>query len=318
MDKKYFSLKYCNMKYMNLNWLDLDIDFILGNITKPRRNFLDRLENNSLNNSEAQAYFRELITISNSDKRIQNIRDFSEEMKKKYPNSNECFNRNMLGKLGEEAVKSYLGDLITDVDYKIYKKNGDGKTDFRLRQFRDIFIQVKTRQGDINDIQWEINQEEINKNRALVCVYAKEKLYDIQNEYNLIIAGFIPKELLNKHSFKVDELLCGSGLSKYLELVINTQIENNASYLEGIKKLIIQNPNVFIRNPCIDITNLKTDDVDINKIKVTEYDFNNLDWTFSLEGSTSFRKINFEGMLNIKFERKINQITYKLNYTPSN
>ncbi len=82
----------------------------------------------------------------------------------------ETFEKNFIGKLGEEAVKSRLNQFVTEVDYTI-KKGGDNKVDFKLTSGLSISgIQVKTRNGIYDTVKWSISKEEIEENNFLVCM----------------------------------------------------------------------------------------------------------------------------------------------------
>lgn len=66
-----------------------------------------------------------------------------------------------------------LGDTVTAVNYEL-KQRGDGKVNFTPSGHSDIGIQVKARTGSPNDIEWFIDAEEIQRNRALVCFLIQE------------------------------------------------------------------------------------------------------------------------------------------------
>jgi hypothetical protein len=84
-----------------------------------------------------------------------------------------------------------------------------------------IRIQVKTRQGQFGQIEWSISQEEIKKNAVLVCILSQEKISVTQNEYHLVLAGFLPTNMTTvrggKARVKINELLYSGGLRSYLE-----------------------------------------------------------------------------------------------------
>lgn len=112
-----------------------------------------------------------------------------------------------IGKIGEEAVKIYLNDLITEVDYEIYDY-GDGGLDFALKNHKNIGIQVKTKTLNrvtckhiykhnltyddiytkidlyesapdrVNNIMWTISQKEINQNQVLICILLRNRSQD--------------------------------------------------------------------------------------------------------------------------------------------
>ncbi|WP_254449381.1 tetratricopeptide repeat protein [Anabaena sp. UHCC 0253] len=131
---------------------------------------------------------------------------------------------NFKGKLGEEVVKSRLGDFVTEVDYE-KRKGGDGKVDFTLTSDSSIGIQVKTRYGNFDKVQWSIDREEIEKNAVLVCILCQEEFSETEKEYSLIVAGFLPTNIIkssgDKTLVRIDELLYPGGLRGYLESLVS-------------------------------------------------------------------------------------------------
>ncbi|MDJ0519570.1 MAG: hypothetical protein QNJ74_26005 [Trichodesmium sp. MO_231.B1] len=114
-----------------------------------------------------------------------------------------------IGKIGEESVKQYLGELISDIDYELYEWGDDGK-DFYLASNKSVGLQVKTTCFDRtwentfysdlyrcgfseddyfdlkedfyrnlehdkcekvlkNKIKWQINKQELSKNQ--ICIF---------------------------------------------------------------------------------------------------------------------------------------------------
>jgi hypothetical protein len=208
--------------------------------------------------------YTELVKIDLDFGESMNLEHFCEEMVDKYDGTRtiwvngiryrnkEAYASHMFGKLGEEAVKRCLGDLITDVDYKIYP-HGDGGIDFRLVPKNEIGIQVKTipvyrfpegyeitghdymsQSGRVRDLVWKIPTETINKNKVLICVLMlncvqgdllKSKRYDGET-YDFVIAGFKPTKDINKednllinnfYNLKIKDLLYGGGIPGYLK-----------------------------------------------------------------------------------------------------
>ncbi|WP_371718568.1 GUN4 domain-containing protein, partial [Anabaena sp. UHCC 0204] len=183
--------------------------------------FIQRLKSGELLHCEKEGQHSELTVISGE--RLKQLRDFCWEMankfKQQYDVKNIFFN-NMKGKLGEEVVKIRLGDFVTEIDYE-KRIGGDGKIDFTLTSDSSIGIQVKTRYGYFDKVQWTIDREEIEKNAVLVCVLCQEEFSDMEKEYGLIIAGFLPTNMMKSTGDKtlvgIDELLYPGGLRGYLE-----------------------------------------------------------------------------------------------------
>lgn len=165
----------------------------------------------------------ELILISGE--KLKKLYNFSFKMAYKYKNKDlsnieNIFKNNAKGKLGEVALKALLADFITEVNYD-ETFGGDGKVDFTLTSNSKIGIQVKTRHGQIDTVEWSISKEEVEKNSVLVCMLTLENVTSEQREYNVVSAGFLPtsliKEDLNKLSFTIDELLYSGDLYSYLK-----------------------------------------------------------------------------------------------------
>jgi hypothetical protein len=187
--------------------------------------FIQRLKSGDLLYCEKEGQHSELTVISGD--RLKQLRDFCWEMankfKQQYDVKNIFFN-NMKGKLGEEVVKIRLGDFVTKVDYEKYS-GGDGKIDFTLTSDSSIGIQVKTRYGYFDKVQWTIDREEIEKNSVLVCILCQEEFSETEKEYGLIIAGFLPTNMIksaaNEAIVEIDELLYPGGLLGYLESLVS-------------------------------------------------------------------------------------------------
>jgi tetratricopeptide (TPR) repeat protein len=170
----------------------------------------------------------------------------------------DVFINNMKGKLGEEVVKIRLGDFVTEVDYE-KRIGGDGKIDFTLTSDSSIGIQVKARYGNFDTIKWSISQEEIEKNAVLVCILIQEEVSEAQSKYNLILAGFLPTNIIKSAGVKafvgIDELLYPGGLRGYLDSLIGDEVEEYIKFADkcfynGDYKGIIENFNQALQlNP---------------------------------------------------------------------
>jgi WD40 repeat protein len=214
--------------------------------------FIKRLESDyailhQLNNSQLRGYHSELTVVSGEEleKIQQHSLDIADKFKKFSKNhlQNDILN-NLKGKLGELVVEKYLDDLITPIDLKI-RAGGDGKVDFRLKSDPSIGIQVKARHGVLDKVKWEISSEEFEKNSVLVCIWIKEKISLTQPKYSLILAGFLPKNLLNlSHSgasVGIKELLYGGGLKAYLEFIQSERHTSNSQFNQQKREQISVN-----------------------------------------------------------------------------
>jgi hypothetical protein len=184
--------------------------------------FINRLKSGDLLQCNQPGKHSELTVITGDS--LQQLRRFCWRMVDIYRRSNskseDVFVNNMKGKLGEEVVKTRLGDLLTDVDYEEYQ-DGDGGVDFTLAADSSIGIQVKARQGKFDQIEWSISEKEINKNAVLVCILIQEEVNEAQNQYHLVLAGFLPTNMTTvtggKARVKINQLLYCGGLRGYLE-----------------------------------------------------------------------------------------------------
>ncbi|MBK1988860.1 hypothetical protein A0J48_015160 [Sphaerospermopsis aphanizomenoides BCCUSP55] len=178
----------------------------------------------------------------------QEIDKFCCELLKKYNQgfTVDDYMNHKIGKIGEEAVNIYLDKLITGVDYKIHS-GGDGGIDFMLKNNKNIGIQVKTKSLNritsinpiienhldyinmdlyetqidrFDEIKWTIKQDEIKKNKVLVCVLLMNHIVvdNIQGSYDCIITGFKPTaEIKDSGDLKMQDLLYSGGMRPFLE-----------------------------------------------------------------------------------------------------
>ncbi|TAF08975.1 MAG: tetratricopeptide repeat protein [Nostocales cyanobacterium] len=201
------------------------------NILKAQQtDFIARIKSGDLLHCEKEGQHSELTVISGE--RLKQLRDFCWEMAEKYRRTStpirDVFINNLKGKLGEEVVKSRLGNFVTEVDYE-KRKGGDGKVDFTLTSDSSIGIQVKTRYGNCDQVQWTIDREEIEKNSVLVCVLCQEEFSETEKEYRFIMAGFLPTNMIKSTGDKtlvgIDELLYPGSLRGYLDSLITHKVE---------------------------------------------------------------------------------------------
>ena len=231
--------------------------------------FIQRLKAGCLLRCEIEGQHSELTVISG--KRLNQLRDFCWEMVKKYKpyDPKLHFINNMKGKLGEEVVKARLGNLVTEVDYE-KRFGGDGKVDFALTSDPSVGIQVKVRNGSIDTVQWSISLEEVKKNVVLVCILIQEEVNEAQSEYNLILAGFLPTNMIKltngkkmtnaKACIGLDELLYFCGLRTYLDNLKHLEISNHlpeevqSSILEQeCKQTINENKDSYLERQLLNL-----------------------------------------------------------------
>lgn len=210
--------------------------------------FIKRLNSGCLLHCETPGNHSELTIISGE--RLKILRNFCWLMAEKYKRTSpvrNVFISNLKGKLGEEVVKERLAELITEVDYE-KRIGGDGRHDFTLTQNPEIRIQVKSRHGAIEQLQWSVSAEEVQKNTVIVCILIKQEVNEAQSEYHLLLAGFLPTKMIKlktgKISFGIHQLLYGGGLLYYLEN-LPTAIDNN--YIDSHLDQIVYHQQKIIK-----------------------------------------------------------------------
>jgi uncharacterized protein YjbI with pentapeptide repeats len=190
--------------------------------------FIQRIKSGHLLNCGVEGQHSELTIISGET--LKRLIDFCWVMAEKYKQNNpvrKVLIDNMKGKLGEEVVKIRLTDFVTEVDYE-KRLRGDGKVDFRMTSNPAIGIQVKSRYSSIDRVQWTISQEEVQKNAILICIFSQEEFDDRKAEYNLVMAGFLPTNMIQLESGKasvgINQLMYSGGLRSYLEFLALTNL----------------------------------------------------------------------------------------------
>jgi hypothetical protein len=225
---------YGRKDYADIRFVELNMDWTTP-LRSQQADFIQRVKSGHLLHCEAEGQYSELTVISGE--KLKQLRKFCWQMAEKYKRTSqvyEVFINNLKGKLGEEVFKARLANLITEVDYE-KRQRGDDKVDFRLTSNPSIGIQVKARHSSIDTVRWSISSEEVDKNAVLICVLIQEEVNEAQAEYHLIMAGFLPTQLIKesgKLSFKIDKLLYSGGLQSYLEYL---------HFLESIKQ--VNQPN---------------------------------------------------------------------------
>jgi hypothetical protein len=209
--------------------------------------------------------YSELVKVDLDYGEYMNIDHFCNEMVDKYYRNErrveDEYTNWRIGKLGEEAVKRCLGDLVTDVSYRT-DNYGDGGVDFQLVSNKYIGIQVKTkaryRDWDENemvnyihyiDIEcfarleslgshiWSLNQKEIDANKVIICLLMLngiqgDKIYG--KTYDFVMSGFLPTQNIkdnknqyfmgnDKYQLKMKDLLYSGGMQGYLEFLAKSQ-----------------------------------------------------------------------------------------------
>ena len=198
--------------------------------------FIKRLADGCLLHCQSVGQYSELSIISGE--RLKQLREFCWMMAEKYKRVSsvrDVFVSYLKGKLGEEVVKERLADFITEVDYE-KRFGGDGNVDFTLTANPLIGIEVKSRHGYFNKVRWSVSVDEVQKNAVIVCVLIQEEVNEAQSKYNMVLAGFLPTEMIKlrtgKISFGIEQLFYAGGLRAYLE-----SLQASTSYISPQQQL---------------------------------------------------------------------------------
>ncbi|MGB6300284.1 MAG: tetratricopeptide repeat protein [Rivularia sp. (in: cyanobacteria)] len=235
--------------------------------------FIRRLADGCLLHCESIGQYSELSIISGE--RLKQLREFCWMMAEKYKRVSsvrDVFVSYLKGKLGEEVVKERLADFITEVDYE-KRFGGDGNVDFTLTANPLIGIEVKSRYGYFNKVRWSVSVDEVQKNAVIVCVLIQEEVNEAQSKYNMVLAGFLPTEMIKlrtgKISFGIEQLFYAGGLRAYLE-----SLQASTSYISPQQQLFNKSANQIVNQSLI--TSVKTEE--------------NLDRLYVKQGDECFNK----------------------------
>jgi tetratricopeptide (TPR) repeat protein len=269
--------------------------------------FIKRLSSGCLLHCEIEGQYSELTVISGE--RLKTLRDFCWQMAEKYKRVSpvrDVFISYLKGKLGEEVVKERLADLITEVDYE-KRIGGDGKTDFTLTANPTIGIEVKSRHGNIDRVRWSISAEEVEKNAVVVCIFIQEDVNEAQSAYHLLLAGFLPTQMIKlktgKISFGIEQLLYGGGLWGYLEQLQASRINHPFQQAQPIYQYESQpslstkiNKNYSIQTAFTNTKNIlsytQQEEVNLDYTKIGDECFANGEYTASINNYTQALQLN--------------------------
>ena len=202
--------------------------------------FINRLKSGQANliRCETEGCHSEWTAIS--PEKLVLLRDFCWEMVRKQGYTNdpqEDFRAYMKWKLGEEVIAARLSGFVAPIDYQEYIGAAE-LVDFKLISEPTFGVKFQARHGDIDTIQWLITQEEVEKNAVLACILILEPVNEIQTEYNLILAGFLPTSMIRVSeepaAVPIADLLYAGGLRSYVEfLQSNPSDINDAEYYQN-------------------------------------------------------------------------------------
>lgn len=125
--------------------------------------------------------------------------------------------------LAIEAIATCLDDFAIVVAKNTDTKQSDTQQNikFVLSANPAISIKVKVACGSLAEAEWPIAIEEVKENVAIACVLIREEVTANCDNYHILLAGFIPAQLVEISDgiarVKLQNLLYNSGLRSYLE-----------------------------------------------------------------------------------------------------
>lgn len=194
--------------------------------------FIKRLRSNSsvlhhMKNYKLTDYHSELMVVSgNLLNRMQKFyhRQQTKNLPKsyqKYISQNE-FKEKLQSSFSKLIVQQYLKSIVKVIDKKHQSlKEYAGHFCLSLNPSYPIIIEGKV--GSRYTASWSVNIDPIPETSTIVFVLIEEN-FDFQHkneEYNIILAGFLPAEMLDRSqevvNISIEELLYSGGLKSYLE-----------------------------------------------------------------------------------------------------
>lgn len=118
--------------------------------------------------------------------------------------------------------------------YRVFSENIDVNEKLEEDDYYDYINKPKQREvaytnNLINNLSWIVSEQEINKNKILICSLMTGSVRGNIVEYkSFIVAGFKPTNEIglknkfetDKYCLKIDELLYGGGVCPYLKTFI--------------------------------------------------------------------------------------------------
>ncbi len=129
------------------------------------------------------------------------------------------FKQKIKNSFSKLIVKQYLASWIKTIDQKhdLFSQYGGN---FVLNNFEDFLIIVKGKFGDRKTVSWSLKPNDIDRNGVVVFVLIEEDFERENYQYNLILAGFLPTEMLARTQpilrLTLQDLLYSGGLKSYL------------------------------------------------------------------------------------------------------
>ena len=191
--------------------------------------FIKRLNSNSailheMKNYKLTGYHSELMVISGTLlNRLQKF--YSRQSNQNLPHyyqeyiDRDIFKQKLKTSFSKLIVKQYLDPLVNIID-KSHTSLAKYSGNFCLKSNDDFPIIVQGNFCSRETANWSIDLKEIDREGAIVCVLIEEDFDQHKYQYNLILSGFLPTELLDltqpRITIKIEDLLYSGGLKSYL------------------------------------------------------------------------------------------------------
>lgn len=178
-----------------------------------------------MKNYQLTGYHSELIVISgNLLNRLQKfyIRQSNEKLPHSYQKylDRDNFKQRLKNSFSKLIVKQYLDHLVKPID-KTHHSLKDYAGMFCLTSNPNFPIIVQSKFGSRHTTKWSFDANDIAETGAIACVLLEECLERDDYQYNVIFAGFLPAEMLDRTqgmiTVRIQDLLYSGGLKSYLQ-----------------------------------------------------------------------------------------------------
>lgn len=197
-----------------MNWIDI--------LKEQQIDLGKRIKSNILLHCEQENKYSEIVVITGSV--LDDITQFCQEIsyENKFDDSwTNVFNNGFRSKLIEIVFQNNFSDLPTEIT-PIYTAVLQGKElNHNVIKVNNFRVLVKISYGDVDSCEWIFTPQELKENDVLVCLLSQEKFTINNSEYKLILAGFLPTNLISQKTERLvltfQKLLYSGGLKSYLK-----------------------------------------------------------------------------------------------------
>ena len=196
-----------------------------------QRDFLARLQSISIDKSSSLIHHaipgchREQMVVSGD--RVRELRSLCRQLILESDPSRpvrELLQIYLRAQLAREAISSFCTNVLQPTD-SIEQVGDASLADFTLKAQSDMGIRVKAiekkMEEDGENTGWCWSAAEIETCEAIACVLIQEPVNETTEAYHLILAGFLPSNLLSLQGDEIclgmEDLLYSGGLRGYIE-----------------------------------------------------------------------------------------------------